>query len=151
MLVSDASPLAGLPPGRHGAWEVEPSGKVVVAGTPYLAGSNRGIEVGVDHLIRFAEISPCQAIDAATRQPARLLNSVPGHWFRHAWPDIRAGEPANLIRFRRPAGWDGELEISDIVLGFDRDRSRPPSEADRPRFVLQATCVDGQWSDREPG
>src|SRR6185437_16823280 len=52
ILVGDASPLAGLPPGRYGEWEVDPSGKIVVAGTPYLAGSNQGIEVGVNTLIR---------------------------------------------------------------------------------------------------
>ena len=41
ILVSDASPLAGLPPGTYGEWAVDPSGKIVVAGTPYLAGSNQ--------------------------------------------------------------------------------------------------------------
>src|SRR6202034_1491943 len=43
ILVSDASPLAGLPPGDYGDWAVDPSGKIVVAGTPYLAGSNQGL------------------------------------------------------------------------------------------------------------
>ncbi len=50
ILVSDASPLAALPPGRYGEWAVDPSGKIVVAGTPYLAGSNQGIEVGLNLL-----------------------------------------------------------------------------------------------------
>ena len=94
ILVSDASPLAGLPPGRYGAWEVDPSGKIVVAGTPYLAGSNQGIEVGVDHLIRFAgTASPAGPRRAATRHPSRLLG-------RPREPEIKAGKPANLIRFR---------------------------------------------------
>jgi N-acetylglucosamine-6-phosphate deacetylase len=158
LLVSDASPLAGLPPGRYGAWEVDPSGKIVVAGTPYLAGSNQGIAVGVDHLIRLAEIPPRQAIEAATQKPAHLLNSIPGFislgpgpFDRYAWPEIKAGEPANLIRFRRPAGRGGDLDIMDIVHGFDRDLSRPPSVSDSPRFVLQATCVDGEWTPLEDG
>ena len=51
ILVSDASPLAGLPPGTYGEWAVDPSGKIVVAGTPYLAGSNQGLEVGVRNLL----------------------------------------------------------------------------------------------------
>ena len=51
ILVSDASPLAGLPPGTYGPWSVHPSGKIVVAGTPYLAGSNQGLEVGLNTLI----------------------------------------------------------------------------------------------------
>ncbi|MFO0851870.1 MAG: hypothetical protein U0871_25385 [Gemmataceae bacterium] len=43
LLTCDASSLAGLPPGRYADWgqefEVLPGGKVVVPGTPYLAGS----------------------------------------------------------------------------------------------------------------
>ena len=92
ILVSDASPLAGLPPGRHGTWEVDPSGKIVVAGTPYLAGSNRGIEVGIDHLIRLVGLNLAQSLATATTHPARLLGR-PG-------PAIEPGQPANLIRFR---------------------------------------------------
>jgi N-acetylglucosamine-6-phosphate deacetylase len=105
LLVSDASPLAGLAPGRYGAWEVDPSGKIVVAGTPYLAGSNQEIEVGVDHLIRFAGLTLAQALDAASRQPARLL--------RHPEPTIEPGQPANLIRFRLRAG----KNEANFVLG----------------------------------
>ena len=47
ILISDASPLAGLPAGTYGPWDVDPSGKIVVAGTPYLAGSNRPLATGV--------------------------------------------------------------------------------------------------------
>jgi len=91
VLVGDASPLAGLPVGVYGPWEVDPSGKVVVAGTPYLAGSNRGLAWGVDALIRVAGLVPAQAIHAATRQPARVLGRPE--------PTIASGEPADLIRF----------------------------------------------------
>ncbi|WP_435011109.1 N-acetylglucosamine-6-phosphate deacetylase [Tundrisphaera lichenicola] len=98
ILVSDASPLAGLPPGRYGEWEVDPSGKIVVAGTPYLAGSNRGIDVGVNVLMRDVGLSLKQAIDAATRHPARLLGRPE--------PRIEAGQPANLIRFGVCSGED---------------------------------------------
>jgi len=112
LLVSDASPLAGLPPGRYGNWEVDSSGKIVVAGTPYLAGSNQGIEVGIDHLIRWAGLTVAQAIDAATRHPARLLG------FEE--PNLEAGQPGNLIRFRMQSGKEGL------------------------RFVFGATWVDGR-------
>jgi N-acetylglucosamine-6-phosphate deacetylase len=115
ILVSDASPLAGLPPGRHGAWEVDRSGKIVVAGTPYLAGSNQGIEVGVDHLIRVAGLTLEEAIATATRHPAKLLGQPA--------PAIEAGHPANLIRFRL--------------------------EDQGTRFVLESTCVDGEWERAE--
>jgi N-acetylglucosamine-6-phosphate deacetylase len=108
LLVSDASPLAGLPPGRYGAWEVEPSGKVVVAGTPYLAGANRGIEVGVDHLIRLAGLPPARAIDAASRHPARLLG-LPE-------PAIEPGQPANLIRFRLTSGEGTRFDLQETCV-----------------------------------
>ena len=43
IITCDASSLAGLPPGQYGEWgtelEVLPGGKVVVPGTPFLAGS----------------------------------------------------------------------------------------------------------------
>jgi N-acetylglucosamine-6-phosphate deacetylase len=96
LLVGDASPLAGLPPGRYGNWEVDPSGKIVVAGTPYLAGSNQGIEVGVNQLIQFGGLTIRQAIDAATRHPARLLGRTE--------PSLEADSGANLIRFRLKSG-----------------------------------------------
>jgi N-acetylglucosamine-6-phosphate deacetylase len=96
ILVSDASPLAGLPVGRYGTWEVDPSGKIVVAGTPYLAGSNQGIEVGVEQLIRVAGLSVAEAISCATNHPAQLLGQP--------IPSIAAGQPANLIRFRMSDG-----------------------------------------------
>ena len=35
ILVSDASPLSGLPPGTYGEWAVEPEGRIVVAGTTF--------------------------------------------------------------------------------------------------------------------
>ena len=95
ILVSDASPLAGLAPGRYGGWEVDPAGRVVIAGTPYLAGSNQGMAVGVSNLIRQAGFTPAEAIRAATTNPARLVGTHD--------PEIVPGRPANLIRFRLPA------------------------------------------------
>ncbi|WP_406699792.1 amidohydrolase family protein [Singulisphaera sp. Ch08] len=95
ILVSDASPLAALPPGRYGEWAVDPSGKIVVAGTPYLAGSNQGIEVGVNQLLEVAGLTLAEAIATATTQPARLL--------RRPLPTLTAGQPANLIVFGHDA------------------------------------------------
>lgn len=91
ILVSDASPLAGLPVGRHGDWAVDPSGKIVVAGTPYLAGSNQGLDVGIAQLI--ATGYPLHnAIGAATTNPARFLGLDE--------PKLHPGQAANLVRFR---------------------------------------------------
>jgi N-acetylglucosamine-6-phosphate deacetylase len=93
ILVSDASPLAGLPPGTYGEWAVDPSGKIVVAGTPYLAGSNQGLEVGVRNLLRETGWDLEDVLATASTNPARLLG--------RSEPRLEAGEAANLIVFRR--------------------------------------------------
>lgn len=95
ILVSDASPLAGLPPGTYGDWAVDPSGKVVVAGTPYLAGSNQGLEVGVRNLLEATRWSLPEVLAAATINPAKLLGRPE--------PRLEAGEPASFILFHREA------------------------------------------------
>lgn len=72
ILVSDLSPLAGLPAGRQGDWEVSSDGSVRVAGTPYLAGAARPLLDGVRNLVALGW--PIQdALRTATRNPARLL------------------------------------------------------------------------------
>jgi N-acetylglucosamine-6-phosphate deacetylase len=93
ILVSDASPLAGLPPGRYGDWEVDPSGKIVVAGTPYLAGSNQGLCVGLANLLDATDLALAEALATVTRNPARLLGRPE--------PVLGLNEPANLIIFSR--------------------------------------------------
>ena len=118
ILVSDASPLAGLPPGTYGEWAVDPSGKIVVAGTPYLAGSNQGLEVGVRNLRHATGWDWPDVLAAATTNPARLLG--------RAEPCLATGEPANLIVFRRHG--HGMLRGED---GFD----------------LRGTCVDSEWTE----
>ena len=107
ILVSDASPLAGLPPGTYGSWAVEPSGRVVVAGTPYLAGANRDLPACFDRMIRSVGLSPMDAIACASTRPAQLLGQPA--------PVIAPGHPADLIRFRLS---EGRFElIETFVLG----------------------------------
>ncbi len=122
LLVGDASPLAGLPVGTYGPWAVDPSGKVVVAGTPYLAGSNRGLTWGVNALIRDAGLAPAEAIGAATAQPARVLG--------RSAPTIAPGQPADLIRFRLPGRGDRtRFELRATCVGgawVDPDPAGPP-------------------------
>jgi len=92
ILVSDASWLAGLPPGTYGPWAVDPSGKIIVSGTPYLAGSNQGLDVGLNTLLGVTDLTLPDAIATVTRNPARLLG--------HSEPLLAPGAPANLVRFR---------------------------------------------------
>src|SRR5262249_54125516 len=95
ILVSDSSPLAGLPPGTYGEWAVDEAGKIVVAETPYLAGSNQGLETRVANLIRPTRGRLPDIIGTVTANPARLLGRTE--------PAIADGEPANLVTFRLPA------------------------------------------------
>src|SRR5262249_36995502 len=73
IITCDASSLAGLPPGRYGEWEVQPGGKVVVPGTPFLAGSGTFTDHCVGNMIRMAGVSLRDAIDMASANPRELL------------------------------------------------------------------------------
>lgn len=114
ILVSDASPLAGLPPGLHGEWAVDPSGKIVVAGTPYLAGSNQGLEVGVRNLLEATGWPLFEVLAAATTNPARLLG-------RHE-PRLDVGKPANLLVFGREG--DG-FHLRRVCVDGEWTEARP--------------------------
>jgi N-acetylglucosamine-6-phosphate deacetylase len=94
ILVSDASPLAGLPPGVYGEWAVEPAGKIVVAGTPYLAGSNQGLETGLRTLLEASGWTIEHALATVTTNPARLLGRPE--------PRLERGQPASFVLFSRP-------------------------------------------------
>jgi N-acetylglucosamine-6-phosphate deacetylase len=94
ILISDASPLAGLSPGVYGEWAVDPSGRIVVAGTPYLAGSNQGLEVGVQNLLTASGCTLEEALRSVTATPARLLGKPT--------PTLAPGEPADLVIFGCP-------------------------------------------------
>lgn len=76
VLVSDHSPLAGMPVGTYGEWAVDVSGKVVVAGTPYLAGSNQNLPDGVANLIRATGWGFEAVAGTISTNPARLLNQA---------------------------------------------------------------------------
>ena len=77
IITSDASSLAGMPPGRYAQWgtelEVLPGGKVVVPGTPFLAGSGVFTATCVGHAIRAAGVDLRDAIDMAGARPRELL------------------------------------------------------------------------------
>ena len=108
ILVSDASPLAGLPPGTHGEWAVHGSGKIVVAGTPYLAGSNQSLETGLNNLIRATGASDAEAFATVTTQPARLL--------RKQAPALAAGQPANLVVYHRDKTTDTPITLKRVCI-----------------------------------
>ena len=99
IITCDASSLAGLPPGRYPQWdselEVLPGGKVVVPGTPYLAGSGVFTDDCVARTVAMAGVSLAEAIDMAGARPRELLGLRPVR--------LEVGAPANLMLF----DWDG--------------------------------------------
>jgi N-acetylglucosamine-6-phosphate deacetylase len=109
LITSDASSLAGLPPGKYREWgtdlEVLPGGKVVVANTPYLAGSGHFTDVCVANAARFAGVSLAEAIDMASARPRQLLGQTV--------TKIAVGEQADLVLFDWEEG--GELKVREVL------------------------------------
>jgi N-acetylglucosamine-6-phosphate deacetylase len=95
ILTCDASSLAGLPPGQYREWdqdiEVLPAGRVVVAGTPYLAGSGAFTDTCVGNVLRFAGVSLKEAVEMASERPCQLLGLPP--------QGLEPGQQANLLLF----------------------------------------------------
>jgi N-acetylglucosamine-6-phosphate deacetylase len=95
ILTCDASSLAGLPPGRYAEWgqelEVLPEGKVVVPGTPYLAGSAAFTDTCVAVALREMGLPLAEVLDMAGARPREPLGL----------PAVRleAGSPADLVLF----------------------------------------------------
>jgi N-acetylglucosamine-6-phosphate deacetylase len=116
ILVSDASPLAGLPPGRYGEWAIEPTGRIVVADTPYLAGSNDDLAVGARNLLSATGWTIGQTLAAVTSNPARLLGQPA--------PTLEAGSPGNLVVFRLPG--PGEFVLTGVWIDGERLLVRDP-------------------------
>jgi N-acetylglucosamine-6-phosphate deacetylase len=108
ILTCDASSLAGRPPGRYREWgqdlEVRPEGKVVLSGTPYLAGSAVFTDACVAHAARVGGVTLAEAIDMAGARPRELLG-LPV-------PELAAGGPAELWLFDR--GADGSITTRPV-------------------------------------
>jgi N-acetylglucosamine-6-phosphate deacetylase len=109
--VSDAVSLGGLPPGAYtaGQHEVLPTGKVVLAGTPYLAGAGHLLDTGVATLLRATDLSLGEVIRTVTANPADLLGlgATKGR--------LAVGYDADLTLFRLPHS--GPLEIVTTIRG----------------------------------
>jgi N-acetylglucosamine-6-phosphate deacetylase len=103
ILVSDAIAAAGLPPGRYEgnkgqAWEITETGRIQLAGTPYLAGSGLRLHQGVGNTVRFAGISLAESVALATENPARRFG------VEKSYGRLASGYDADVLVFR----WDDE-------------------------------------------
>lgn len=96
ILISDASSLAGLPPGRYPIWgnefEVRPEGRVVLPGTGFLAGAAVFLDACVSHVLKLGLVELRDAVEMASIRPRQLLGlPIPG---------FEAGAPADLVFFK---------------------------------------------------
>src|SRR5262245_632110 len=98
ILTSDAGSLAGCRPGRYSDWDAElevlSEGKIVLPGTPYLAGSWAFTDQCVAQVLKLGIAPLSSAIDMAGARPRKLLHLPPRN--------LAPGEPAELILF----DWD---------------------------------------------
>ncbi len=110
ILTCDSGTLAGLPPGRYREWgqelEVLPSGKLVLAGTPFLAGSWHFTDVCVANAVRFAGVSLREAVDMASARPRELLGLPPR--------SLAVGELAELVLFDWEPG--GDMRVKQVLV-----------------------------------
>lgn len=114
VLVTDAMCAAGMPPGRYplGGFEVEktPAGRVVLPGTPYLAGSAADMPLCVTRAIVDGGLTLEQAVTMASLNPAHLLLGEPLEW------QPRVGDPANLVELE----WSPEVQrltVRKVAMG----------------------------------
>ncbi len=116
ILVSDALFVAGLEPGAYSlpdgaAVELQPSGRLELQGTPYLAGAAAALPVGIGNAVRHCGVTLADAIRMVTTNPSRLLGLPIGAGHE----SIRVGSVGNLTVFR--TGADGvDVEVARTVV-----------------------------------
>ena len=95
LLVSDAVALGGLPPGRYagGRYEVLDTGKIVTAGTPYLAGAGLLLDSCIPNMLRATDMSLAEVIRSVTSIPAALLG------LQSSKGQLKVGYDADLTLF----------------------------------------------------
>ena len=133
ILVTDALALAGLPPGVYasavgGDVELLPSGRVVLSGTPYLAGSAATLGVCLGNAVRHA------GRDARGGSPDGHRQSIAPAWpWRRPWTRDRARR-----RGREPDRVSSGLRSRAIR------RSLPPSSPGSSPGATGAWRTEGQ-------
>lgn len=134
ILTCDAAGLAGCAPGIYelgsGRFELLPSGKIVVAGQQQiLAGSSLGTDTCVATVMRMAGVSLRDAIDMATRTPARLMGQPQ---FR-----LQRGSRADLFLFHLPP----DATCLDVVATVARGELR---YGELPHLPIESPALAGK-------
>lgn len=114
VLITDAAAPAGMPPGRYRfggiETELEPGGRIVLPGTPFLAGSAADMPTVVGRAVIDGGASFIEAVGMAAIRPRMLLPDWPGRW------GCFAGDPADLVEL----DWypdDGRIAIRQVTVG----------------------------------
>ena len=109
LLTCDVGPLAGMPPGKYRDWgndlEVLPDGKIIVAGTPFLAGSGHFTDTCVNTLLTIG-VGLKDAIDLASVRPRQL--------FDLPVPEARVGDAGPWMLFEWEPGGTFRVEHTPI-------------------------------------
>lgn len=109
-LVSDATALGGMPPGRYhapvgGEVELSETGRLSYVGTPFLAGASRSLTDGVATAIAMAGLTLPDALSLASANPGRFVGNR---------GLLRVGEPADLFTFAWSPG-DVTLDVRSVL------------------------------------
>jgi len=117
ILTCDASPMAGLPPGKHRDWdqdfEILPEGKIVVSDSGYLAGSWAFTDQCLATVLGLGEVTLADAVDMATARPRELLGLPPR--------DVAVGQAAELILFDWQPGGAFRLRMTPGAIHPEQD------------------------------
>lgn len=109
VLVTDAAPPAGAPPGRYRIADQEvdhtPDGRVVLAGQDRLAGSALRMDRAIENVMKLAGVSAGDAVRMATTNAAQA-GGVPKRT-----AGLASGERADLVLFR----WDADSARMEIT------------------------------------
>ncbi len=114
LLITDAVGAAGMPPGRYRLGDIEvertPTGRVILPGTPFQAGSAADMPTVIGRAVLDGGVSFVEAVTMAAVQPATLMSHRVAPW------SCEQGQPADLVELDwRPA--DGSIMIRQVVAG----------------------------------
>lgn len=111
ILITDAVYVSGLPPGRYSLVgldiELLPTGKVIMADGRCMAGSALTMDRAVSNFMRLAGVPLEEAVQAATTNPARLLDHF------GICRELVEGQLANLTCFRLK---NNSIEVETVIL-----------------------------------
>lgn len=111
LLVSDLTRLAGMPPGRYQDFGRElvmtEEGAIMFPEEDVLAGASFLVTRGIENVVKFTGCSLGEAIDMASKNPARILGLQDRG-------EIAVGKRADLILFTFD---DDKFEVAKTVVG----------------------------------